>query len=226
MNQFDETELTTITDAVKGVLPAHATLGIGTLNGVVDNTASTGLHILASGGPGTKRTVMVAIGIQAVPAQGDPVYIGEFEQQGYYQEGPYVSIPFEKTSDSATSLLYSKPWGILLRAASAATTAVNSANGISDMITPASTAFGGYMCYQVLSGDGTATIKVQDATSAGGSFSDISGMTTGSIDCSTPKYGIVAIGRTSTIRAYTRWQIVLGTATTLTFALGLVRATF
>jgi hypothetical protein len=223
-NTYDETDLTTILDAVKGYLPAHSTLGIGTLNGVLDNTATTGLHILASGAAGTKRTVMVAIGIQAAPAQGDPVYLGEFEQQGYYQEGPYVSIPFALPSETSTTLLYSKPWGWLLHA-NGAETAVNTAVGIDDI--GASTAFGGYLCYQVTAGNGTATIKVQDAaTNANGSFSDLSGATSGSIDCSTPKYGIVALGRTATVRRYLRWQIVLGTATTVTFCLGFVRATF
>jgi hypothetical protein len=221
---FDETDLTVFTDAVKGALPAHATLGIGSLNGVMDNTADVGLHTILNA-PGSKRTVMIPIGIQAAPAQGDPVYVGEFEQKDYMLETPYINIAFDLTSEAATSLLYSKPWGILLHAAGAETD-VNAANGISDMIVPASTAFGGYMVYQVLAGDGTATIKCQDATTAGGVYADITGMTSGVIDCSTPKYGVVPIGRTATIRSYTRWQIVLGTASTVTFALAIVRATY
>ena len=221
---YDETELTGLSHAVKGALPAHATVGIGTLNAVMNNTAITGLHIIANGA-GVMRTLMIPVGIRAEPAQGDPVYMCELEQLGYYSDGPYVTIPFGMSSARASTFLYDKPWGLLLHA-NGAETAVNSANGISDMDTPASTAFGGYMEYQVFAGDGTATIKVQDATTAGGAFSDVSGMTSGSIDCSTVKYGRVAIGRTATIRSFCRWQVVFGTATTVTFALGLSRALF
>jgi hypothetical protein len=220
---FDEADLTTLSDAVKGVLPAHATLGIGALNGVLDNTASSGLHVVLSA-PGSKRTVMIPIGIRADPAQGDPVYMGEFEQQGYYLETPYVNLPFDKTSLAAASLLYEKPWGWLLHAKGTEGT-VNTALGIDD--NGAASAFGGYMMYQVFAGNGTATVKVQDAaTNSNPSFADLSGATSGSIDCSTPKHGIVAIGRTATVRQFLRWQIVLGTATSVTFALSFCRATY
>jgi len=225
---YEEGDQTCLTDACKNVLLGQASVGIGTLNGVMDNTATTGLHILANGA-NVMRTVMIPIGFNAAPAQGDPVYMGEFEQKDYMgvtgNISTYATVTFSGSSLRGSTFLYDKPWGILLHA-KGAETAVNSANGVSDMITPASTAFGGYMVYQVFAGNGTATIKVQDATSAGGAYSDVSGLTSGVIDCSTVKYGRVAIGRTATIRAYTRWQIVLGTATTVTFALGLVRATF
>jgi len=222
---YTEADMTCIPDTVKGVLPNHATLGIGTLNGVFDNTASNGLHVLMKGA-GVMRTVMIPIGIQAAPAQGDPAYMGQFEQKDYMAEtaeGVYATIPFDKSSVRGASLLYDQPWGWLLHA-KAAETGVNAANGFADLFTPASTAFGGFMVYQVFAGNGTATLKVQDGTTAAGATTDITGMTSGVIDCATPKYGLVAIGRTATIRSYIRWQIVFGTATTVTFALALVRA--
>ena len=220
---LDEQDLTCISDAVKGSLMGHATLGVGAINGVMDNTASSGMHVNFNAS-GVKRAVMLPIGIRAEPAQGDPVYMGEFEQQGYQYEAPYVNIQFALPSSSNATLLYDKPWGYLLHA-KGEETAVNTAIGIDD--NAASSALGGYMMYQVFSGDGTATIKVQDAaTNLNGSFSDLSGGTSGSIDCTTPKYGIVAIGKTATVRRYLRWQIVLGTATTVTFALSFVRATY
>lgn len=223
---YDEGDLTCFPDEVKGALPGRPTLGIGTLNGVFSNTATTGLHIIANA-PSGNRTVMIPLGIRAAPDQGDPVYMGQFTQLGYQQEGDvasYVSIPFGLPSETNTTLLYDKPWGWLLHA-HGAETAVNSAVGIDD--NGAATAFGGYMMYQVTAGNGTATIKVQDAaTNTNPSFSDLSGCTSGSIDCTTVKYGIVAVGRTATVRRYLRWQIVLGTATSVTFALAFVRATY
>lgn len=223
---FDEGDQTCLTDGVKNVLLGQPMVGVGTLNGVFDNTATTGLHILASGA-GVMRTVMVPIGIRAAPAQGDPVYMGEFEQKDYMgvtgSVATYATVAFAQSSARASTFLYDKPWGWLLHA-KGAETAVNTAVGIDD--NGAATAFGGYLVYQVFAGNGTATIKVQDAaTNSNGSFSDLSGATSGSIDCSTPKYGRVAIGRTATVRQYLRWQIVFGTATTVTFALAFVRAT-
>jgi hypothetical protein len=81
--------------------------------------------------------------------------------------------------------------------------------------------------YQVFAGNGTATLKVQDAaTNTNPSFADLSGATSGSVNCATPSAGVVAISTTATVRQYLRWQIVFGTATTVTFALAFVRATY
>lgn len=223
LQTYDEPDLTAFSHAVKGCLPGHVTLGIGTLNATFNNTASTGIHSVLSTAGGM-RTVMVAQGFLAEPAQGDPCYMGEFEQLGYQADpsGVYVTVPFGNASVRGSTLLYDVPWGVLLRPQTA-TTAVNASAGVDDY--GAATTYGGYLMYQVFAGDGTATIKVQDAaTNSDGSFSDLSGATSGSIDCSAPIYGRVAIGRTATVRRYLRWQIVLGTATTVTFALGFSRA--
>jgi hypothetical protein len=75
----------------------------------------------------------------------------------------------------------------------------------------------------VFAGNGTATIKIQDATTAGGAYADITNLTTGVIDCSNPTAGQIAIAKSATIRQYLRWQIVLGTATSVTFALAFIR---
>ena len=223
----EEGDLTCITDAIKGVLPSQSTLGIGSLNGVLDNTATSGLHVIANGA-GVMRTVMIPVGINAAPAQGDPVYCGEFEQKDYMADpnaaGTYVNIAFEKTSLRGTTTAYAKPWGWLLHA-KGAETAANTAVGIDD--NGASSAFGGFMMYQVFAGNGTATIKVQEAdTNSNGSFGDLSGATSGSIDCSTVKFGIVPLAKTAAVKRYLRWQVALGTANTVTFALAFVRATY
>lgn len=222
---YDEAELTGMSNAIKGYLPSHASVSAGTLNAVLDNTATTGIHEVMSGA-GVMRTLMVAVGMRAEPAQGDPAFMGQFEQEGYGKEvsgGVYVNIPFNSYSIRAATLSYENPWGVLLRPKTA-TTAVNSAVGVDDY--GASTAFGGYMSYQVFAGNGTATIKVQHAAANNdGSFADLGGCTSGSIDCSTVKYGIVpTTARTTTVNRYIRWQIALGTATSVTFALAFHRA--
>lgn len=222
---FEEHEFVPLTANVKGYLPGHAEINPGTLNALLDNTATTGIHAVM-GAPGM-RTVLVPIGIRAAPAQGDPVFCGEFEQKEYLvdpSEGSTgLTVSFE-ASGRASTFIYARPWGSLLHARSAET-AVNSSTGIDDSPAGAATSKGGFMVYQLFTSNGTVTLKVQDAAvNVDGSFADLSGATSGAIDASSsPKSGLVALGITATVRQYTRWQLVFGTATTATFALAFVR---
>ena len=222
---YNAADLTaTMCEAVRGWLPDTPTLSPGTLNGVLDNTATTGFHTVAAAWPGTAKVVTVAQGIRAIPAAGDPVFHGQFQVNSYQaiENGGAmtVTMPFGGW-DANGLILYNKPWGVLLHANSAVT-AANTAVGIDDY--GVATALGGYMVYHVLAGDGTATITVQDAaTNSNASFADITGATTGVIDCSTVKSGIVALGIAADVRRYLRWQVTLGTANTVTFVLSFTR---
>ena len=165
---------------------------------------------------------MVAVGIQGEPANNDVSFVGQFLQSGYTAgagDNPIsVSIPFANTQATASDLRYGQPWGVLLLA-KAAKTAANSATGLDQT---AQTLKGGYMCYQVFAGNGTAALKVQHAsTNSDGSFSDL--LSTGTIACTAPVAGIVALDPHATVERYVRWQIALGTASTVTFALTFVR---
>lgn len=225
--EFDGQADAALTDTVMNVLNGTPKVSLGALNGFMDNTATLGLHVVASGA-GVKRVVMCPIGMRADPLAGDPVFMGQFEQLGYTAEPgdgfTTVNIPFG-AADAVGVPAYINPWGYLLHA-QGAETAVNTGTGLDD--NGAATAFGGFMVYQVFSSDGTVTVKVQDAaTNSNASFSDLSLATSGSVDASAaPVAGLVALGTTATVRRYTRWQIVLGTATTVTFALSFMRARF
>lgn len=218
-------DLTVQSDAVRGGLPDTPEISPGTLNGVMDGDAA-GLFATYGAG-GTGRILTAAFGIRTAPAQGDPVFCGRFGQldyQGAEAGGAmYTTVPFGM-ADMATLQSYDKPWGTLLHANSAAT-AVNSATGVDDF--GAATTYGGYMVYHVLAGNGTATIKVQHAsTNSDGSFADLGGCTTGVTDFSSVASGIVnTTAKTTTVNRYLRWQIVLGTATTVTFVLSFIRET-
>jgi len=220
---FDEADLTALSDGVKGYLPARVNMGIGTINANLDNTATSGSHVVLSSA-GVPRTVMVAQGMRAEPAQGDPAYMGVFQQSSYQaaEDGGamVVSIGFDDYA-ATTRLNYERPWGVLLRPKTA-TTAANTAVGIDN---GAATTRGGYLMYQVFAGDGTATISVDVSTTTNlnASFTALSGATTGAIDCSAPTSGIVQLATTASIGQYLRWQIALGTANTVTFALAFVR---
>lgn len=220
---YDAAKLTALSDPINGYLPNHPQCNIGAINSVFDNTATTGIHNrLATAG--TKRTVSVAQGIRAVPGLGDPVFAGEFTQGEYTVAedggGVVVNLPFQGWAGDATTLLLANPWGVLLNA-NTARTAVNASTGV-DLIN-VSTAGGGYMVYQVTASSSaahTATLKVQDSdTNIDADFDDLALATTGVITVTAGVSGLVAISPTATVRQFVRWQIVLGTATSVTFVL-------
>lgn len=218
---FEEGVDDAVTLEVKATLPGQANISIGTLNGLFDNTITTGLHVVMEGA-GVFRYVMIPQGILSEPINNDPVFCGRFTQLGYYanpDNNPvYASIPFGGTSDSSGNAGYARPWGKLLHA-KAAMTAANTAIGLDQL---AQTTRGGFMMYQAFAGNGTASIKVQDAsTNSDGSFADL--LSSGSLDFSNPRAGIVALATTATVKRYVRFQIALGTATAVTFALAFVR---
>ena len=223
---YEEADLTAdLGDAVRGYLPNQSTISMGPLNGVFDNTATSGLHVIGSSIQ-SERVVTVAIGDRAAPAVGVPVFCGRFVQLGYHAEedsGAVVAnIPFGAW-DQANLIAYSKPWGNLLHTLSAATGANSSGSGVDQV--GAATAFGGYMVYHVTAGDGTATITVEHSVDeVDGNYAALGGCTTGELDMSSVQNGIATTtSKTTTVNQYLRWQISLNTATTVTFALSFIR---
>jgi len=223
---YDEADLTAdMSDTVKGYLPNHAHVNLGVLNAVFDNTATVGLHALMNAA-GVAREVIVAQGIRAAPAAGDPVFCGVFTHKAYQVEesgGAVVAtIPWSGWAADATSKLYAGAWGDLLHA-SGAETGANTGTG-SDNPTANSTAKGGFFIYHVLAGDaGTVTLSVDDSAN-NSTWLALSGATSGSIAASAGVSGLVAIGTTATVRRYLRWQLALGTAATVTFVSAFCRA--
>ncbi len=229
---YDEANLTAdMSDTVKGYLPNTAHTNVGTLNAVFDNTATVGLHALMATA-GILKTLLVPIGIRGAPVDGDPCFGGQFVQKAYQVTndggGVTVTIPFSGWSVEATSPLYANPFGILLHANAARTEAVgvNISDGF-DNPTGGATTKGGFFLYQVFAGDGTATLSVDDGTSAINADMDpLAGATTGVINCAVPSAGII-IPTTQTIRQFVRWQIDFdaggGTATTVTWAAAFFR---
>jgi hypothetical protein len=220
---FDEADLTALADSVKGFLPAQCVVGIGGINANLDTTATSGLHVIANA-PGVSRVMMVPLGIQAEPAQGDAVYCGRFNQSSYQanEEGGAITVNlgFEGW-DAGNALGYNNPWGVLLRPKTA-TTGANTSAGVDGL---AASSLGGYLVYQVFAGNGTATISVDKSTTTNvnASFSALSGATTGELNFSTPQAGIIALGNAAAVGQYLRWQIALNSATSVTFALAFVR---
>lgn len=221
-HEFDTPEATTLSDGVKGYLPAQVMISPGTLNGVLDPTTA-GLHAVASGA-GSVWDVMVAIGMRAEPAVGDPVFMSKSLQTGYGAEtGDLVSVTVPFGMWDVNDLpSFRRPWGWLVHA-KGAETGVNSAAGSDDY--GAATALGGYAMFQLFSSNGTVTLSVQDAAvNNDGGFAEL--ITSGVIDASTTPVGnIVSLGATADVRRYIRWQLAFGTASTATFAIGFCRNT-
>lgn len=219
-----------LTDAVKSVVSVdQATFGIGPVNVFLDNTATLGPHINHYGA-GVKRTVMVAQGIRAVPAQGDPVYCAQVDQLDYkasVDNGIVVAtLTFGDADPTAAAFAYSKPWGVLL-APLLARIGANTAAGV-DCGEETTTA-GGYMMYQITAWNGTGniTLSVEEAdTNTNGSFAAMDpALTTAALAHTLgPTAGVVALATTQTVKQYTRFQLALGGGLTgATFALAFVR---
>jgi hypothetical protein len=227
--EFDTADLTCqMSDGVRGYLPNKPTVSPGTLNGVFDNTATSGLHVLASA-QNSDRVIMIPVGCRAAPVAGDPVFCGEFVQLGYQASedagAMIATIPFGPWEVSSMKA-YNKPWGTLAHAKAAVTTA-NTGAGYDDGA-GAATAFGGYIVVQGFAGAtaGTATITLEHCATADGSFAAVGGLTTGDLDFSTvQKVVAVTTAKTTTINRYVRWQIALTGLTTVTFAMAFVRGT-
>lgn len=221
---FDEADMTVLLDSTKGYLPDRAQVNIGILNGVFDNTATSGIHAVA-GTSGIERVVTVAQGIRAAPAAGDPCFNGQFVQ-GAYQASENggaldVTIPFMGWAGDASTQIYPFGWGLLLHANSAATGA-NTGSGV-DWPTATATAKGGYFIYHILAGDGgTVTLSVDDSAN-NSTWLALSGATSGLINATAGTSAIVALGVTATVRQYLRWQVTLGTALTVTFVSAFIR---
>jgi hypothetical protein len=221
---YPEIDQTAILDGVKGVLTDAPEISPGTLNGIFNNTATSGIHAALSTA-GVARDTLVAIGIQAEPAAGDPVFMGSFAHTGYIAApsgGDIVlTCPFGKVN-VAEGMNYEQPWGVLLHA-SAAKTGANTGAGVD--LTTVSTAKGGYLMYQILAvaGTGTATISIDDSAN-NSTWLALSGATSGAIaHTAAPCAGIIQLGTTATVRRYVRWQLALDGITSCTFVLGFVR---
>lgn len=210
-------------DEVKNIVLGQGDIQAGPINAFLDNDTA-GLFALASSANGT-RNVMIAIGVNAAPAAGNPIFAWKFEQVDYSVEQGSgfvgVNVPLGAASYAST-LTYKKPWGVLVHP-SGAETAANTATGIDD--NGAASSLGGIFIYHLFTSNGTVTLSLDDAaTNTNPSFAALSGATSGSITAaSAPKSGMVALSTSATIRRYVRWQLAFGTATTATFALGLIR---
>jgi len=221
--ECDTPDLTVWTDAVKGFLTGAANRVFGPLNVNLDNTATVGVHVLENASD-AYRLVTLAIGDRAAPTLGTPVFCAELRKTAYtFAEAggaAVANLGFGQTDVTSTARAYTNPFGVLLNA-NVARTGANSSAGTADNAGAATTA-GGVFVYQVTAGNGTATLSVDDSAD-NSTFAALSGATSGSITCAAGVYGVVALARTATVRQYLRYQLTLGTATSVTFVSAFLR---
>lgn len=215
-----------LADLVTGAICGRPAVMLGPLNGVFDNTATSGLHVIANAAQGSRVNVMYSRGVLAVPTIGDdafcvPATMGQYHAT-QVDNTSAVNLTFSGL-DASAGLNYDEFFGALLHAMGAETGA-NSANTNADA-GAASTA-GGWLMYQVTSitGTGTVTISIDDSAN-GTTWAALSGATTGTIaTASAPTSGFIQLATNATVRRYLRWQVAFGgSATACTFALAFMR---
>lgn len=215
-------DVTAYSDGAHNHIIGQSDIVAGPINALLDSDAA-GLFNLAMTAA-QSIDFMAAIGIQAEPAAGDPVFAWTWEQTNYQGEGNMVNIPL--SGSYAATLSYGKPWGTLIHA-KGAETAANSSAGVDDNNATATTA-GGIFVYHLFSNNGTGgvTLSLDEAdTNVDGSFGALTGATSGLIHGeSAPKHGMVELATDAAVKEYIRWQIAFtGDTTTATFAAAFIR---
>jgi len=222
-----ETPGAAFSDGCMNVVVGRSTLVCGPLNAFLAPAVSPAVDSFELLSTGTLTAyVMALIGSINGPLVGDPVFCAAMEQVKYTAEPSdemiAASIDFSNAS-ALGSLNYSSPFG-LLTATKATRTGANTAVGTID--NGAASVKGGVFIYQLFSSDGTVTLSLDDSAtnSNNAAFAALTGATSGSIDASVaPKYGMVELSNTATVRRYLRWQLALGTANTCVFASAFIR---
>ena len=230
--EFDPVDMTAdMGDSVKGYLPGTPNISPGTLNTVFETDSDgTAAHGVLSA-QNDDRVTLVAIGDRAAPVAGDPAFMGEFLQLGYTSDedgGAIVAnVPFGPW-EGASLINYGQPWGTLAHPLSASDSDGSDSDDFIDGGSSDATAFGGYMVWHVTAGNGTATITMEHcATETDSDATAIGGLTTGEIDFSSVQTGVAyTTANTTSINQYTRWQIAMNSATSVTFVLGFCRARY
>jgi hypothetical protein len=225
--EFTAEPTAAMADTIKTAVLGHPSIMVGTLDGLLDNTASSGLHVLHSAAGGV-QIVTVAIGDRAAPAAGDPIFAGSWYQKSYHAAPEIggtlpVTMEFGEWATEAATRAYKRAWGNLLHA-KGAETAVN--GGTANHDHGASSAFGGFGVLHVFAGDGTATFTIEhSAVNVDGNFDSTGAIVTFATTDTTVPFAEIkpTAAVTTTVQRYIRWQVALGTATSVTFALSFVR---
>jgi hypothetical protein len=220
---------------IVGTWLGQPTVNPGTMNILFAN-GPTDWHTVFKT-PGGQHDLLVAMGIQAAPAVGDPVFMGQFRQDDYLltpADTPVAgTLKFSPTSGTGATTTYVNPWGVLVHLANVSETTANTSDGF--LNAGAATANGGYMAYQIQYAAGSgliqATIKVQDGATAATCTHDV--LTTGVMNLgsggtfSGTRSGIVELVKTGAVDKFLRWQVVFGTAgdacSSIMFVLGFSR---
>jgi hypothetical protein len=214
------------TDECQNIIPGHANIQAGPINAFLDNDAAGLFNLMSAGGQAID--LMIALGVNAAPAVNDDIFAWRFGEAAYVAAdgGGFVNANLGLTPAYCTAPnQYKNPWGRLLHV-KGAETAVNSGNGVST--SGGTTNLGGVFFYHVFTSNGTVTVKLQHSTVVDGDgdpYADLTGATSGLLAtaASVPKYGMVGLAATEEVERYLRWQVVFGTATTVTFVVGFNR---
>jgi hypothetical protein len=214
-----------LTDGVMNTVLGRSDIVCGPINAFLQ-AGATDIHDRLGSAEGT-HNILIAFGINGVPAVGNPVFAACMEQGEYAVDGTEgiagVNIAFPGASYSSPKG-YSNPFGLLVHA-NGAETAANTA--VATIDAGASSSKGGVFVYQLFSSTGAVTLSLDDAAAntGNGDFSALSGATSGSITAAvSPKSGMIALAQTATVRRYIRWQLSIASGT-CSFALAFIRGT-
>ena len=222
VNEFDAPMGAAFADEVKNAVGglAESSIQMGNLNGYL-HTGASDLHENLQGA-GQERIVSVLFGIRAAPIQGDPAWSAQMLQGAYQsQDLPgsgivAVSLPLPQVAGDAAGK-YPKAMGRVLDPGSVIRDAVNALGGVDNLAASTAGALG---FIHLLSTDGTCTFSVQHSDNDSDWATLLTFALAGDAVGSEVKATALV---TTTVDQFTRWQLVLGTATEVKFVMTLVR---
>ena len=224
--EFDNTDQVCLSDAVTATKAVgHPSVPPVTLNGILDTEATVGLHTVASV-PGSSVILTTVVGSANPAVAGDPTHTYTPWQLSYNpgveMTGAVLATVGFSAVDAAQLGNYGQVFGHLLHP-NTAVTAVNS--GTSGHDYGSQTTAGGFGFLHILGGDGTCTFTIEHSATDTDAALDSTGAieTFDTTDATTRAAEIKELSITTTVERYLRWQITLGTATTVTFVMGFVR---
>lgn len=223
--EYARHDLPVIGDVIKGGLVGKPDVVFGPLNGVFDNTAGSGISILADAAKGTRRNVMHMRGVRGAVGVGDDAFCGPFLQTVHKTGfGDLVTAKLEFAYDATAGLNYDEFFGNVVHLFASETGA--NASNTPNVNNGAASAAGGWMAYQILSitgAGGTATLSIDDSAN-GTAWTALSVSTTGAVaQASAPTAGFIQLATNATVRQYLRWQLSLSVSTACVFALAFMR---
>jgi hypothetical protein len=217
----ETTDVSSIIAVIKNITLGRPAITAGPINSIIDASAGSPQMQFSAV---AERYIAILFGSNREPVADDLMFAWKMAQSSFVTAGGNsLGVNFNFDGAASGMVAYGNPWGRIVLPKSTKTAANSSDTNIVSP-TGSATTHGGLFVYHLFSSDGAVTLSLEGSTNGTGSWTAVEGATSGSINASsTPKFGIAEMATNYTVKKYIRWQLDLGSSSTATFMLGLIR---